>query len=105
MTVITGINYILKYITIEKSYFNNISQYYSFYCIFDQVNAALLGLLSKITPNFQYIQICILFVNVINCYLQCFMEVSCNCGAFLVQFFSVSGCYNKKNLTNVVKEV
>ncbi len=39
---ITGINYILKYIKIEKSYFNysNISQYYGFYCIFDQINAA-----------------------------------------------------------------
>ncbi len=40
---ITGINYILKYIAIENSYFKlyTILQYYCFYCIFDQINAAL----------------------------------------------------------------
>jgi len=32
---ITGINYILKYITIE----NYILQYYCLYCIFDLINA------------------------------------------------------------------
>ncbi len=32
--LITGINYILKYIKIENCYF--ISQYYWFYCIFDR---------------------------------------------------------------------
>ncbi len=34
---ITGINYIFKYIHVENRYFNcnSISQYYSFYCIFD----------------------------------------------------------------------
>ncbi len=41
---ITGINYILKCINIKNSYFkfcNNISQYYSFYCIFDEMNTVL----------------------------------------------------------------
>ncbi len=40
--LITEINYILKYIYIENSYSNskNISQYYVFYCIFIQINAA-----------------------------------------------------------------
>ncbi len=38
----TRINYILKYIKIENSILcNNIWQYYCFYCIFDQINAAL----------------------------------------------------------------
>ncbi len=49
---ITGINYILKYTQIENSYFklmflniilNNISQYYFYYCIFDQINAVLVS--------------------------------------------------------------
>ncbi len=40
--LITGRSYILKYIKTENIlYYNNISQYYSFYCIFDQINAAL----------------------------------------------------------------
>ncbi len=39
---ITRINYILKYMKIKTVIFgyNNITQYYSFYCIFDQINAA-----------------------------------------------------------------
>ncbi len=43
--LITEINYILKYIQTENIYLNCniISQYYSFYCIFDQINAALLS--------------------------------------------------------------
>ncbi len=42
---ITGINYILKYIQIENSLnYNNISQCYSFYCIIDQINAALVNI-------------------------------------------------------------
>jgi len=36
-------NYILKYIEIENHH-NNISQYYSFFCIFDQVNAVLMSI-------------------------------------------------------------
>ncbi len=43
-SLITGINYILKYIQIESSYFNlNISQYYCFCCILDQINAGLVS--------------------------------------------------------------
>ncbi len=39
---ITGINYILKYIQIQnRSLKCNISQFYCFYCIFNQINAAL----------------------------------------------------------------
>ncbi len=43
--LITGINYILKYITIDNSLKQsilncNISQYYWFYCIFDQISGA-----------------------------------------------------------------
>ncbi len=39
---ITGINYFLKYITIENvKKYNNISNCYCFYCICDQINAAL----------------------------------------------------------------
>ncbi len=43
--LIKGINYILKYIHIENSYLNcnNISEFYCFYCIFDQRNAALVS--------------------------------------------------------------
>ncbi len=37
----TGKNYILYCIKIENGYCNNISQYYCFYCIFEQINAAL----------------------------------------------------------------
>jgi len=37
----SGINYILKSITIGKIYCNTISQYSSFYYIFDQMNASL----------------------------------------------------------------
>ncbi len=42
---VTGINYILKYIRIESSYFKykNISQYYCFCCILDQINAGLVS--------------------------------------------------------------
>ncbi len=49
--VITGINYILKYIKIETSYVNIYFQYvntntsqYCFYFIFDQINAALVSI-------------------------------------------------------------
>ncbi len=44
-----GINYILQYITIKNSSFNSnrILQYFSFYCIFDQINAALENLVKK----------------------------------------------------------
>ncbi len=58
--LITGINYILKYIQIENVYFysNNISQYYSFYCIFYQINAALVSkiifLLKTLMPHFLF---------------------------------------------------
>ncbi len=46
--LITGRSYILKYIQTENIlYYNNISQYYSFYCIFDQINAALVRLVKK----------------------------------------------------------
>jgi len=40
--IITGINYILKYIQIKKVNLNckNISQYYCFCCILDQINEA-----------------------------------------------------------------
>ncbi len=43
--LITEINYILKYIQIENSYLNskNISQYYCFCCILDQINAGLVS--------------------------------------------------------------
>ncbi len=43
---IKGINYILKYIQIERVilYCNNISQYYSFYCMADQIIAALVSI-------------------------------------------------------------
>ncbi len=42
---ITEINYILKYIQVENDYFNcnNISQYFSFYCILYQINVALVN--------------------------------------------------------------
>ncbi len=43
---ITGINYILKYVNIILETIlnvNNISQYYRFYSIFDQINAALVS--------------------------------------------------------------
>jgi len=36
--LITGINYILQYISIYILNGNNISQYYCFYCIFTQIN-------------------------------------------------------------------
>ncbi len=40
--LIRGTSYILKYIQTENIlYYNNISQCYCFYCIFDQINAAL----------------------------------------------------------------
>ncbi len=44
-TLITAINYILTYIHIENTYLNcnNISQYYCFYCDFDQISAAFVG--------------------------------------------------------------
>ncbi len=44
--LITGINYILKYITIKTVILNcnNISQNYCFYCIFDQINADLVSI-------------------------------------------------------------
>ncbi len=41
-----GINYILKYIK-EKTvvlHFNNIWQYFNFYCTFDQISAAFVSL-------------------------------------------------------------
>ncbi len=38
---ITGKNYIKKYFHIENSYF--IVQYYWLYCVFDQINAALVS--------------------------------------------------------------
>ncbi len=43
---ITEINYILKYIKIETIvlYCNNIWQDYSFFCIFDQIKAALISI-------------------------------------------------------------
>ncbi len=42
---ITGINYIVKYIQIVNSLnYNKISQCYSFYCIIDQINAALVNI-------------------------------------------------------------
>ncbi len=44
--LITGINYIFKYI--KKKIFisncNNISQYYCFYCIFDLIKVALVNI-------------------------------------------------------------
>ncbi len=42
----TGINYILKYIKQETNgrNCNNISQYYSFFLYFDQINRALLSI-------------------------------------------------------------
>ncbi len=42
---ITEINYILKYIQVENYIFycNNISQYFSFYCILYQINIALVN--------------------------------------------------------------
>ncbi len=48
---ITGINYILKYIQIENIYFKsyNISQYYCYYCIFDEINAALVSRRSRLS--------------------------------------------------------
>ncbi len=40
--IINGINYILKYIkNIMQFLINNTSKYYCFYCIFDQINVAL----------------------------------------------------------------
>ncbi len=42
-----GINYMLTYIQITNSYFKfkkNISQYYCFYCIFGQINGALVSI-------------------------------------------------------------
>ncbi len=54
---ITEINYILKYIQIETVILdcNNISEYYSFYCVFDIINKCSLGehktLLSKTIKN------------------------------------------------------
>ncbi len=39
--LITGINYILND---KNSSCNNFSQYYSFYCILDQINAALVNI-------------------------------------------------------------
>ncbi len=48
---ITEMNYISKYNKIENSYFKFyfffFLQYYCFYCIFDQIDAALVRLLSK----------------------------------------------------------
>jgi len=35
----TEINYIFKYIQIEKVICTNISQYYCFYCMFDEIHA------------------------------------------------------------------
>ncbi len=44
----SGINYISKYIQIENSHFKlsnvNISQHYSFYCIFEQINESLVSI-------------------------------------------------------------
>ncbi len=43
---IMGINYILKCITIKKTVdlnCNNISRFYSFYCTFNQITAALVS--------------------------------------------------------------
>ncbi len=45
--MITGINYILKYILMKKTVIlncNNISQYYCFYCIFDPINVSLVNI-------------------------------------------------------------
>ncbi len=45
--MITGINYILKYILMKKTVIlncNNISQYYCFYCIFDPINVSLVSI-------------------------------------------------------------
>jgi len=36
---VSTINYILKYVKIKKTDSYNISQYYCFYCSFDQINA------------------------------------------------------------------
>ncbi len=48
--LITGRSYLLKYIQTENIlYYNSISQYYSFYCIFDQINAAFVRLVKKKT--------------------------------------------------------
>jgi len=41
----TGIHYFLKYITIENLNCNNISQYYSFYCILDKKNVVLVSII------------------------------------------------------------
>ncbi len=41
---ITEIHKILKYINKENYFNHNISQYYCFYCIFDQINAALVSI-------------------------------------------------------------
>ncbi len=45
LALITEISYMLKYIKIENSYFkwSNISQYYWFCCILDQLNVGLVS--------------------------------------------------------------
>ncbi len=40
---ITEIHFILKYITIENSYFKPFPNFALFYCIFEQINAALIA--------------------------------------------------------------
>ncbi len=49
--LVTAINYILKYIQIENIYFKlyTISQYYCYYCIFDEINAALVSRRSRLS--------------------------------------------------------
>ncbi len=52
---ITEINYILKYIQIKKQLNKIVIIFHNFYCIFDQINAALVSrrdLFKKPTPNY-----------------------------------------------------
>ncbi len=56
--LITGINYILKYIQIEMCCVllncNNISQYYRFSCIFDKIKQPWWVIFKKIFKQFTY---------------------------------------------------
>ncbi len=72
--LITAIHLILKYFKIENIFLkNNISNYYCFYCIFDQINAALVSrrdFLQKHKKTFTFICGNLLYIIMLLCFLN-----------------------------------